>query len=310
MENVEKIICCDRGRDDNALTAAILAGQNRHDDNPMAMAAMMGGGFGMNQWMNNPFAYMMMMAWMRNFGGGWGDGYGMNGQNAQNIELQNQIQSLRTQLQDNQNANLLMKAIGDGFQGSDFALSQLAQNLNVDFKALSECCCDVRAAIREVGGQVGFTGERVINAANLGDCRIIEALKDCCCQNKELIQRMGYENQLGLKDVNFNTERGFCQLGREFQTGLEFVNRSVERGFAASDYATQKQTCDIINAGNANTQRIIDTLNGHWSDESNRKIQDLKFELSQERQNNLILSRLGGYNTCGCNNGCNNGCGC
>lgn len=313
MENVEKIICCDRGRDDNALTAAILAGHNRHDDNPMAMAAMMGGGaFGANQWMNNPFAYMMMMAMFRMFGwnnGEWG-GNGFNGQNAQNIELQNQIQSLRTQLQDNQNSNLIMEAIGNQGNRSDFALSQLSQNIGVGFDTLKTCCCQVQAAIQQVAGQVGFTGERVINAANLGDCRIIEALKDCCCQNKELVQRMGYENQLGLKDVSFNTERGFCQLGREFQTGLEFVNRSVERGFAASDYATQKQTCDIINAGNANTQRIIDTLNGHWSDESNRKIQDLKFELSQERQNNLILSRLGGYNTCGCNNGCNNGCGC
>ena len=73
-------------------------------------------------------------------------------------------------------------------------------------------------------------------------------------------------------------------------------------------YETQKQTCDIITAGNANTQRIIDTLNNHWNDENQRKIQDLKFELSQERQNNLLLSRLGGNCGCGGNYGC--GCGC
>lgn len=279
---------------------------NNHSDNNgmWPMMAMMGGGFGMNQWMNNPFAYMMMMAWMRNFNGDWNGNGG-----AQGIELQNQIQSLRSQLQDNQNASLLRDAIGDGFTRNDFALSQLAQNLNVDFNALQKCCCDVQAAIQNVAGKVDFSAERVINAANMGDCRIIEALKDCCCQNKELIQRMGYETQLGLKDVNFNTERGFCQLGRDMQNGFEFVNRSVERGFAASDYATQKQTCDIINAGNANTQRVIDTLNNHWNDENQRKIQDLKFELSQERQNNLILNRLNG---CGCGNrcGCDCGCGC
>ena len=52
-ETVEKIYCCDRGDNDNALAAAILAGNNRRDDwGPMA--AMMGGG--MNNWMNNPFA--------------------------------------------------------------------------------------------------------------------------------------------------------------------------------------------------------------------------------------------------------------
>lgn len=52
-EVTEKIYCCDRGDNDNALAAAILAGNNRRDDwGPMA--AMMGGG--MNNWMNNPFA--------------------------------------------------------------------------------------------------------------------------------------------------------------------------------------------------------------------------------------------------------------
>lgn len=42
-EITEKIYCCDRGDNDNALAAAILAGNNRRDDwGPMA--AMMGGG--------------------------------------------------------------------------------------------------------------------------------------------------------------------------------------------------------------------------------------------------------------------------
>ena len=41
-EVTEKIYCCDRGDNDNALAAAILAGNNRRDDwGPMA--AMMGG---------------------------------------------------------------------------------------------------------------------------------------------------------------------------------------------------------------------------------------------------------------------------
>lgn len=42
-EVTEKIYCCDRGDNDNALAAAILAGNNCRDDwGPMA--AMMGGG--------------------------------------------------------------------------------------------------------------------------------------------------------------------------------------------------------------------------------------------------------------------------
>lgn len=279
--------------------AAVMSNRERERDSDLLPAMMMGGGFGANQWMNNPFAYMMMMAWMRDFN------RDRNGHHDSNdfVEVQSQLNAIRTQLSDNQNIQLLRQAIGDGFQRNEFALSQLAQNLNVDFNTLQRCCCEVQAAIQQVAGQVGFSAERVINAANMGDCRIIETLKDCCCQNKELVQRMGYENQLGQKDIQYTTERGFCGLGREIQFGFDRTNTGIERAAAAQAYANQQQTCDIIKNQELNTQRIIDTLNNHWKDEQALQIQDLKFQLSQERQNRLFLSRRG-CDGCGCNNGC------
>ena len=50
-ETAEKIYCCDRDNNDNALAAAILANGNNRRDDWGPMAAMMGGG--MNNWMNN-----------------------------------------------------------------------------------------------------------------------------------------------------------------------------------------------------------------------------------------------------------------
>jgi len=74
-ETVEKIYCCDRDNNDNALAAAILANGNNRRDDWGPMAAMMGGG--MNNWMNNPFAYLMFLALFRNGGFGFGgDGAG------------------------------------------------------------------------------------------------------------------------------------------------------------------------------------------------------------------------------------------
>ena len=263
MESVEKIYCGER--DDSALTTAILA--NRNND-------------GYNNWMNNPFAYLMFLAFARN--GGFGnDG---NGNAA--------LEAIRTQMQDNQNSSLIMSALGDGFNRNDFALSQLAQNLNVDFNTLQKCCCDVQAAIQNVAGQVGFSAERVINAANLGNCNVIQALKDCCCTTQKLILEQGYQNQLAQKDQMFATQAGFDR-----------TNTGLERGFSSVAFQAQQDKCDIIRASENNTQRIIDTLNGHWKDEQALQIQDLKFQLSQERQNRLLLSRLGG-NGCGCDNGC------
>lgn len=123
MEPVERIYCCDRDNNDNALAAAILANGNNRRDDWGPMAAMMSGG--MNNWMNNPFAYIMFLALFRNGGFGFnGDGTGAA---TQGIETQAQLNAIRTQLQDNQNADCIKSAI----QGNGFAISQLSQMLNI-----------------------------------------------------------------------------------------------------------------------------------------------------------------------------------
>lgn len=287
-ETVEKIYCCDRGENDNALAAAIMANSNNRRDDCGPMAAMLN-----NNWMNNPFAYIMFLALFRNGGFGWGNG---DGSTTQGIEAQAQLNAIRTQLQDNQNADCIKSAI----QGNAFSISQLAQNLNIDFNTLQKCCCDVQAAIQQVAGQVGFSAERVINAVNLGDCNIIQAIQNCCCQTQRQIA-----------DFRADIQLQSCKDTAELRNGQRDISAIVTQGFAATSYETQRQTCDIINNANTNTQRIIDTLNNHWKDEQALQIQDLKFQLSQERQNNLLLNRLGG-NGCGCGNnyGCGCGCGC
>ena len=69
----------------------------------------------------------------------------------------------------------------DGIKGNTTAIGQLATNLNCDFNTLNSAICDVKAGIQQVAGQVGFSAERVINAVNMGDCNVIQAIKDCCC---------------------------------------------------------------------------------------------------------------------------------
>lgn len=302
---VEKIYCYDRDNNDNALAAAILAngGYRRDNDSPWAMAAMMNGGMnGMNAWASNPFAYLMFLALFRNGFGGWGnDGHGA-GVATQGIEMQAQLNAIRTQLQDNQNADCIKSAI----QGNGFALSQLAQTLNIDFNTLQKCCCDVQAAIQQVAGQVGFSAERVINAADRGDLNIIQALKDCCCQTqKELIQMAG--------DIKLQN----CQMTGELRNGQRDLGQAITQGFSQVAFQAQQDKCDIIRAGQDNTQRIIDTLNNHWTNEQAREIQDLKAKISQQEQTDILTQRIfrannWNWNGCGFNNGCGcgNGCGC
>jgi hypothetical protein len=63
--------------------------------------------------------------------------------------------------------------------------------------------------------------------------------------------------------------------------GINSINTGLERGFSSVAYETQSQTCQLMNAGNANTQRIIDTLNSHWTAELQQKYNDARLELSQ-----------------------------
>lgn len=265
-----KIYCGDRDRGSDALAYAAMAG-NR-DNDPMAMAAMMGGGL---NGCNNPFAYMMMFGMMRLM---YGDNWQNGGNGAvQRAEIQSQLDSLRNQMSDNHNSDLLMGAL----HNNDQDLRALSANLNCDFNQLQTAVCAVRSAIEQVAGQVGYSAERVINAVNLGDLNIIQQFKDCCCQTQQNIIRMGYENQLGQKDIQ-----------EKIQSGFDFVNRSVERGFSATAFQAQQDKCDIIRAGQDNTQRIIDTLNAHWQQDLQQRYNDARLELSQQRQNAALIAAL------------------
>lgn len=268
-DTIEKVYCTGDGGNDN-LAAALLA--RGRDNDPATMLAAMNGGMG-GGW-NNPFAYMMMLGMFRfMYGDGWN---GQNG-NVQRAEIQSQIDSLRNQMSDNHNSDLLMGAI----QGNNQDLKTLAANLNCDFNALQSSVCGIHAAIQDVGGKVGFSAERVINAANLGNLNIIQQLKDCCCTTQQNINRMGYENQLGQKDIINSMQRGF-----------DFNNRSIERGFSALGYQMQQDKCDIIRSNQDNTQRVIDVLNNHWQQDLQQRYNDARLELSQQRQNAELIAAL------------------
>lgn len=265
-DTIEKVYCTGDGGNDN-LAAALLA--RGRDNDPATMMAAMNGGMG-GGW-NNPFAYMMMLGMFRfMYGNGWGDG--QNG-NVQRAEIQSQIDSLRSQMADNHNSDLLMSAI----QGNNQDMKTLAANLNCDFNALQSSICGIKAAIQDVSGKVGYSAERVINAANLGNLNIIQQLKDCCCTTQQNITRMGYENQLGQKD-----------LQNAMQQGFSYTNTGLERGFSNLGNLMQQLACDLKSSGKDNTQRIVDVLNNHWEQDLRIQLEDSK----RREQTGFIIQQL------------------
>ena len=146
---------------------------------------------------------------------------------------------------------------------------------------LQTAFCDVKAAVSKISGDIGISAERVINSAILGDKDIVAAIKDCCCNTQQSILKMGYEQQLATKDQTY-------QIGERF-TGIA---NGLQKGFADLGYIAEKNKCDIISAGDRNTQRIVDVLNSHWNEELKQHYNDVRLELSQKNQNEYLIAQL------------------
>lgn len=311
MTTVEKHYCYPtEQRNDSALWAALMS---KRETNPMeCMALMNNGGFG--GWGNNPFFYLIWM-WMMRF---MNADYGCNG----DVMGNNYNSRAISQLQRTVDANHLNDVTIEAIKGNGAAIHELSTTLNCDFNTISQAICSVKTAIEQVGANVGFSAERVINAVNAGDTNIINAVNTTACGTQKAILEMGYQNQLAnerqtnilgsqIADFKAADQLQTCQQTNTLQNvinqstnaivaGLTENKQTTVNGFSNIGYTMAQDTCQIIQSGKDNTQRIIDTLNNHWHTKQTAELQDAKFEISQQKQNNYIASLLA-------NNGCNCG---
>jgi hypothetical protein len=210
-------------------------------------AAMQGNG-GMNGMWNNPFMYLIWLAW---FNGGNGFGFGGNraGVAAGDVQAANNaaaIQNLSDMIQDNNNSDLTMQAIG----GNTAAISQLAGMLNVSTDKIA-------AAINVMSSQ----------------------MQQNCCDIKSAILSQGYQNQLST-----------CQQTNTILQQSQAITNTIQNGFTSIGHQIQMMGCDIEKNDLANTQKILDTLNGHWSQEQQGIINSLQSQLSEQRILNAVAA--------------------
>ena len=268
-------IYIDRGID--AGTAALLKDNGMNEMLPwMTMMNNGGMGFGNGGW----WFWILFLLWGRN---GWG-GFGGDGNNLVGTGFQDRLSTIQETIQDNHNSDLLMSAI----KGNESSVKELATILNADYNQLSSSICAIQGAIKEVGGQVGFSAERVINAVNAGDCSVIQAIKDCCCNTQQSILKMGYENQIAtLNQTN------------ALNSTLNTINTGLERGFSSVAYETSKQTCDIKEMIQDSTAQILAGQRAAEMREMQNKIDALRDErtalqlsASQQAQTANLISQI------------------
>lgn len=93
--------------------------------------------------------------------------------------------------------------------------------------------------------------------------------------------KMGYENQLGQKDIV-----------NQMQTGFSQTNSGLERAASNLGFQMSQIACDLKTNANANTQRIVDVLNNHWQSDLQQRYNDARLELSQQKQNATLIAAL------------------
>lgn len=265
LEN-ERIIVQDRGID--AGLAALMQNANKGID-PSALMAMMGNGNGFGNgnggWW---WIFIIVLFWL--WGGWGGNGFGRgNGQSETNSDFA-RLAALGNA--DN-NTDLLMQAIN----GNRDAINSLANTVNCDSKTVSQAICSIQGSIDKVGGQVGYSAERVINAVNAGDCNVIKAISDCCCTTQRSIDAVN----LNLTKMDADNRLAICQQNNML---INTMNQN---------------TLSLRDASLANTQAIIQKIDSFENlyrqdkyDALLAKNTALTGELSQMRQNQYIASSV------------------
>lgn len=132
----------------------------------------------------------------------------------------------------------------------------------------------------------------------------------------------------GFSGLNATVTNGFagvnnaiCTLGYQNQAGFNALSTQLaqcccDTRYAIADlkYANEKQTCEVINATNANTRAILDFLTSEKISALQAENSGLKAQISNDMQSNYIISKLSPcptpayvvpnpnccYNTCGC----------
>lgn len=131
------------------------------------------------------------------------------------------------------------------------------------------------AAITQLAGVLNTSTDNVTAAINV----MASQMQQNCCDVKSGIMSQGYQNQLST-----------CQQTNTILQQSQALQNSVANGFTNIGFLLERNACEVKETSLANTQRIIDTLNNHWSSEQQGIINSLQSQLSEQRILNAVAA--------------------
>lgn len=175
------------------------------------------------------------------------------------------------------------------------------------------------------GGRGGACATQADLSAGFANSEIMSDLNDIILGQAQM---QNFINQ-GFSGINQTVTNGFagvnsaiCTLGYQNQAGFNALSTQLAQcccdtraAIADVKYANERNTCDIINAGNANTRAILDFLTGEKISALQAENAGLKAQISNDKQSAYLISQLREpcpipayyvpnpnccYNPCGC----------
>lgn len=175
------------------------------------------------------------------------------------------------------------------------------------------------------GGRGGACATQADLSAGFANSEIMSDLNDIILGQAQM---QNFINQ-GFSGINQTVTNGFagvnsaiCTLGYQNQAGFNALSTQLAQcccdtraAIADVKYANERNTCDIINASNANTRAVLDFLTGEKISALQAENAGLKAQISNDKQSAYLISQLRDpcpipayqvpnpnccYNPCGC----------
>lgn len=242
-------------------------------------------------------------------GGGWNFGNRTGNDAAITGALDAAIQKARAD-------GLGEQAIMDAIRGNQTAIQTLATTFNTDIGNVQQALCALNGGIDKLSGQIGLSGQQVINAIQTGNMSLTQQLMSCCCDMKSLVLEQGNNTRMAtMEQTNTLSDRmrtGFAETHQliDTQTAQMVAGfQSIKDMFTQNKIDTLQATVTQLqnNANNsAQTAYLQNYINSQLA-----PIQNTVNTITNKIPGSPVPAYLVNTNTsCGANYAYGNGCGC
>ena len=178
--------------------------------------------------------------------GGWGNGFNNRSQAGQLTNDAAVTGAVDAAIQRARADGLSDQSILDAIRGNQTIIQTLANTFNTDISNVQQSLCALNGGIDKLSGQIGLSGQQVINAIQMGNLNLVQQLMSCCCDTKTLITQQAHETQLATMEQT-NT------LSDRMQTGFSDIRQLI-------DNQTAQMTAGFQGIKDMFTQNKIDSL--------------------------------------------------